>query len=77
MDLLKKLWQKWKAFAEIFGAFMSGVILTILYLTVILPYGLAIRFFSDPLRIKTVPPDSNWSPLPQRDTRLETYLKQF
>lgn len=77
MPLWKKAWEKWMAFAEIFGTFMSGVILSILYLTLVLPYGLAIRFFSDPLRIKSLPPHSNWKDLPSKSPSLDVYRKQY
>ena len=77
MPLLKRFWEKWKAFAEVFGHIMSGVILTILYCTVVLPYGLALRFFSDPLNVKSTPKDSNWKELSRKDPNLEAYRKQY
>ena len=76
-SFLKKIWGKWKAFAEVFGAFMSGVVLTILYCTIVLPYGLFLRFFADPLSVKTLPNDSNWKPLPRKDSSLESCRKQY
>ena len=64
-------------FAEHFGNFMSGVILTILYFTVMLPYGFAFRLFSDPLGIKSRPGDSNWKPLSEKSPKIEIYKKQY
>ena len=58
-------------FAERFGSFMSGVILSVLYITVILPYGLALRLFADPLAIKSTPQASNWKALPKKDEHQE------
>lgn len=77
MTWAKKAWDGWMIFADHFGRFMSGVILTLLYFTVVLPYGLAIRFFGDPLAIKSPPGDSNWKPLPQNTETLEVYRKQY
>ncbi len=77
MNLLKAAWNGWKKFSEVFGHFMSGVILTILYLTLFLPYGIALSLFSDPLHLKAAPKESNWETLPEKDSKIETYRKQF
>jgi len=55
METLKKLWQGWKKIAKKIGNFQSRVILTIFYATIVLPFGVAARLFSDPLRIKKRP----------------------
>jgi len=53
--MLKRLWQAWKRVAHKIGNFQSRVLLTVLYFVLVLPFGLAVRFFSDPLRIKKLP----------------------
>jgi hypothetical protein len=55
---LKIGWKAWTRIARIIGNFQARVILTIIYATVVLPFGLAVRLFSDPLRIKK--PPENW-----------------
>ena len=77
MEILKKAWRGWKVFAEHFGNFMSGIILTILYFTVMLPYGLALRLFMDPLAIKSKTQGSNWKPLSEKSPKIESYQKQY
>jgi hypothetical protein len=52
---LKNLWSAWKKIAHKIGNFQARVILTVLYSVVVLPFGLAVRLFSDPLRIKHRP----------------------
>lgn len=52
---LKALWSAWKRLAHKIGNFQARVILTVLYAIVILPFGLAARLFSDPLKIKNRP----------------------
>lgn len=52
---MKALWNAWKRLAHQIGNFQARVILTILYAIVILPFGLAARLFSDPLKIKHRP----------------------
>jgi len=53
--MLKRAWQAWKKIAHKIGNFQAGVLLTIFYGVLVLPFGLATRLFSDPLRIKTRP----------------------
>jgi hypothetical protein len=53
--LYKRAWQWWKDFAHKIGNFQARVILSIFYGVLVLPFGLAARLFSDPLRIKKLP----------------------
>jgi len=52
MNLVKILWKKWLALAKPIGNFNAQVILTVFYLILILPLGIAYRLFSDPLNMK-------------------------
>ncbi len=52
---LKAVWSAWKRLAHKIGNFQARVLLTILYAIVVLPFGLAARIFSDPLKIKHRP----------------------
>jgi len=52
---LKRLWKAWTRLAHTIGNFQARVILTILYAIVVLPFGLIVRLFSDPLRIRHRP----------------------
>jgi len=54
--MLKRSWQAWKQIAHKIGNFQARVLLTVFYAVLVLPFGLAARWFSDPLRIKR-PPD--------------------
>jgi hypothetical protein len=51
-EMLKKTWAAWKAFGKKIGNYQARVLLTIFYAVLMLPFGLAARWFSDPLRIK-------------------------
>lgn len=53
--MLKRIWQTWKRLAQKIGNLQARVLLTILYAVLILPFGLAVRWFSDPLRVKRRP----------------------
>lgn len=52
MDTVRKFWDKWKQFGQVFGDFIGRLVLTVFYFTIFLPFGLGVRFFSDPLGIK-------------------------
>ena len=54
-SLYKRAWQWWKDLAHKIGNFQARVILSLFYGVLVLPFGLAARLFSDPLRIKKVP----------------------
>src|SRR5579863_1987709 len=54
-NMLKRAWAAWKAFGKKVGNFQARVLLTIFYAVLMLPFGLAARWFSDPLRIKKLP----------------------
>ena len=76
MAFLKLLWELWKKFAYAFGTFMSRVILTIMYFTVIMPWGVCIRIFSDPLNIKTFS-QSGWKSHTKPPTTMQEITRQF
>ncbi len=52
---LKALWKAWTRIAHIIGNFQARVLLTILYVVLVLPFGVIVRLFADPLRIKKRP----------------------
>lgn len=60
---LKVLWEGWKRIAHKIGNFQARVLLTVLYAIVVLPFGLIVRLFSDPLQIKNRP--MKWFEHPQ------------
>jgi len=55
LNTLRKLWAAWKRLAHRIGDFQARVILTVIYAILVLPFGLAVRWFSDPLRMKRRP----------------------
>ena len=64
--MLKRAWQAWKGIAHAIANFQARVLLTIFYAVLVLPFGIASRLFSDPLRIKRRP--TQWLDHPE-----ETY----
>jgi len=48
---LQMSWQAWKRIGQYIGDMIARVVLTIFYFTLFMPFGLGVRFFSDPLEI--------------------------
>ena len=58
--MLKKTWEKWKKIAHRIGVFQSKILLSILYVTIVLPFSIAMRIFFDPLRLKPDNSSTYW-----------------
>ena len=71
---LKRLWKGWKAIGRKIGDFQARVLLTVLYAIVVLPVGLAVRLFGDPLRIRN--PPSQWLDHQDKPTDIEWAHRQ-
>jgi hypothetical protein len=76
MMVLKKLWEGWKAFGHFLGNLLARVVLSIFYFTIFVPFGLGVRWLSDPLQIKTRP-NSLWRPRSTTDQTLAEVGRQF
>ncbi len=73
--MLRKFWKGWKKFGMFLGDIFARVILTLLYFTIVLPFGLWVRFFGDPLRIRTSSPQL-WNPRTTGDKTLDDARRQ-
>jgi hypothetical protein len=47
-----RLWQGWKRFGKKLADIQARILLTIVYFTLIMPFGFAVRLLADPLAIK-------------------------
>ncbi len=72
---VKDIWEAWKQLARRIGNFQARVLLTILYAVFILPFGLAVRWFADPLRIKRRPPQ--WLDHPDETSEMSWARRQW
>ena len=71
---LKKAWAVWKRIAHKIGDFQARVLLTVIYAVLILPFGLVVRWFSDPLNIKK--PPLRWFDHPHETSNLQQARQQ-
>jgi hypothetical protein len=62
--------------AGVIGDFQSRVVLSLFYFLIVLPFGLVIRLFGDPLRIKKSR-KSGWTEFATRTSSVEEAKKQF
>ncbi len=76
MRVLKQLWDGWKAFGRFMGNQVARVALSLFYFTVFAPFGLGVRWWGDPLQIKTTP-SSLWRPRSTTDQTLVEVERQF
>jgi hypothetical protein len=73
--LIKNFWHNWKAFGQFLGDWLARVVLTIFYFTILIPFGLGVRLFADPLQIKELP-NPNWRPRTTGDQKIDDVLRQ-
>ncbi len=76
-NLFKKLFESWKDFSRRMGSFQSRIILSLFFFIFVSPFALAVKMFSDPLKIKHQSSKSHWLPKKDIETDLEKHRRQF
>ena len=76
MEFLRKIWEYWLAFGRFLGNLIGRVILSIFYFTIMLPFGIGVALFGDPLKRKNKSPNY-WLTREATSTTLEDALRQF
>lgn len=78
MSTSKLLWKKWLAIAQVIGNFQGQVILTLFYFVLVLPFGLVISLFTDPMKMKSpLSPRSNFAEWKHKPDDLEAAHRQY
>ena len=72
--MLKQIWRSWKRAAHALGTFQARILLTVFYATLVFPFGIFTRLFSDALRIKRRP--AQWLKHPDGTHDLEWAKRQ-
>ena len=60
--LIGCFWEDWKSFARVMGGFQSRLLMGLFYFFIVMPFGVAVRIFGDPLHLRRVERSSNWTP---------------
>jgi hypothetical protein len=66
---LHGLWEWWKRVGRKIGDVQARILLTLFYMLIFGPFALVIRFWSDPLRLKTK--HAGWIPRLDREENAE------
>ena len=78
--MLRNLWSQWLTLARKIGQFQSRIILTLFYFVIVAPFGLAVRFFSDPLHTRAFGAADEggtaWQPRPEHPADLDAARRQ-
>ena len=73
----KNLWAEWKEFSKRMGGFQSRMLLSFIFFTLITPFALIIKIFSDPLNLKNRTGETHWQERKDPSLSLEDYKRQF
>jgi hypothetical protein len=57
--LLRNLWSEWLRIARHIGSFNARALITLVYFTLLAPFGLLYHAFADTLQVKKPPPSSS------------------
>lgn len=50
--LLNRVWNRWKKIGQFIGDWIARVVLTVFYISIFLPFGVALRLLGDPLAMR-------------------------
>jgi len=76
MERLRKIWDYWLRFGLFIGNLIGHIFLTLFYFTIMVPFGLGVRFFSDPMAIK-LGRNSGWQERTTGDRTMDEARRLF
>ncbi len=71
--MIKRLWEKWKYFAEVLGNFQTKIIFSLLYYILVLPFGIVSNYFNDFLDVRGFP---KWTSVEDNSSTLKKLKEQ-
>ena len=77
MRILRKLWAGWKRVAEKIVRVQTLILLSLLYVVLILPFGILASLFGDPLGIRRAAGSSLWRSRGTPPADLDAARRQF
>ena len=75
--MLRRWWEGWKSFAAEMGNYQGRVLLAFFYFVVVMPFGVSLRLFGDPLRLRRVDGSSSWLEREPGGQGLQSAREQF
>jgi hypothetical protein len=76
-ELIRELWARWKTVITRIGDAWGRIVFSVFYFVVVTPFGLAVRFLSDPLQLKRRDDATYWQPKTPPEPNLEEARRQF
>ena len=76
MEVLRKVWHAWKRFGQFMGDLIGRLVLTVFYFTLFMPFGLGVRFFGDPMAIRSTS-RSKWLERKTNDLTIDDSRRLF
>lgn len=77
VKFFRAIWEGWKKFGKFMGDQVGRVFLMLFYVTVALPFGLGVRLFGDPLKVKDKTQPVQWIERKSPESTLESGYNQF
>jgi hypothetical protein len=74
---LRRTWDWWKVFAIEIGNYQGRVLFAFFYFVIVTPFGIGVRLFSDPLKVKQGGRTTCWLERSSVRQELETAREQF
>ena len=74
-SLIRRIWEGWKRVGRKIGDFQARVLLTLIYAIALLPFGLIVSLFGDPLRTRR--PRTKWSDHADQNMDLKWARRQW
>ena len=74
--MLRSLWSEWTRLARHIGSFNARALITLVYFTLLAPFGLIYHFFADVLQVKNPPQGGSWQNRETRDLDIEEATRQ-
>jgi phosphoglycerol transferase MdoB-like AlkP superfamily enzyme len=75
--LAQRLWRKWERFGHRMGSFQSRALLSFFFFIIVSPFALAVKWFSDPLRIKRQSQETHWHIRKEEKPDIGQYRRQY
>jgi hypothetical protein len=74
---LRKWWERWKASAAEMGNYQGRTLLAFFYFIVVTPFGIPLRVFGDPLKLRRARSSSFWVERQPLSQEIEKAREQF
>jgi hypothetical protein len=74
---LRRVWDWWKVFAIEIGNYQGRMLFAFFYFVIVTPFGIGVRLFSDPLKVKQAITATNWLERSSVHQELEAAREQF